>query len=169
MIFPAARVMFLTLLRDRGALAMAFVLPPLIFVIFAAIFSSAGGDQLRLHVGIADQARTPTTTQLVQVLRQEPTLRVTHSDDASAESVRGLVKDGAVDLGLILRSDLNERGAGAPVLLVTHEARAIPGSIMAGPLPRLLGGPMPGVGLPRGPGQVEGPRAIPSQERTWSQ
>ena len=68
MIFPAARVMFLTLLRDRGALAMAFVLPPLIFVIFAAIFSSAGGDQLRLHVGIADLARTPTTARLVQVL-----------------------------------------------------------------------------------------------------
>jgi ABC-2 type transport system permease protein len=167
MIFPAARVMFLTLLRDRGALAMAFVLPPLIFVIFAAIFSSAGGDQLRLHVGVADLARTPTTAQLVQVLRQEPTLRVTYSDDASAESVRGMVKDGAVDLALILRSDLNARDAGAPLLLVTHEARAIAGAIMAGQLQRLLAVHMPDVAFAQVLADLEAIGGITSEQRVW--
>ena len=39
MIAALLKVMILGLLRDRGALAMVFFLPPLIFVIFAAIFS----------------------------------------------------------------------------------------------------------------------------------
>jgi ABC-2 type transport system permease protein len=167
MIFPAARVMLLTLLRDRGALAMAFVLPPLIFLIFAAIFSAAGGDQLRLHVGIADPARTPTTSRLVQVLLEEPTLRVTYSGNATAEDVRGLVKDGAVDLGLILRGDLNARDAGAPVLLVTHEARAIAGAIMAGHLQRLLAVHMPDVAFAQVLADLEAIGGITSEQRTW--
>ncbi len=41
MIGAAFRVMALTLLRDRAALVMAFVLPTVIFAIFAAIFSGA--------------------------------------------------------------------------------------------------------------------------------
>ena len=43
MIGAAFRVMLLTLLRDRAALVMAFVLPTVIFSIFAAIFSGAIG------------------------------------------------------------------------------------------------------------------------------
>lgn len=38
MILAMLKVMALSLIRDRGALAMAFLLPPTIFVIFAAIF-----------------------------------------------------------------------------------------------------------------------------------
>ena len=69
MILAATRVMLLSLLRDRAALLMAFVLPPLIFVIFAAIFAGATGDQLRLHVGLADLAQTSTMRRLVVVFR----------------------------------------------------------------------------------------------------
>jgi ABC-2 type transport system permease protein len=166
-IFPAARAMLLTLLRDRGALAMAFVLPPLIFIIFAAIFSAAGGDQLRLHVGLADLARSPTTTRLVEVIRAEPTLRVTASEDADAESIRALVKDGAVDVGLILRSDLNARERGAPVLLITHEARAIAGAIMAGHLQRLLAVHMPDVAFAQVLADLEAIGGITSEQRAW--
>ncbi len=167
MIFPAARAMFLTLLRDRGALAMAFVLPPLIFIIFAAIFSAAGGDQLRLHVGVADLARSPTSTRLVEVLRAEPTLRVTISEIADAESIRTLVKDGAVDVGLVLRSDLNARERGAPVLLITHEARAIAGAIMAGHLQRLLAVHMPDVAFAQVLADLESIGGITAEQRAW--
>ena len=47
MIGAAFRVMALSLLRDRAALVMAFVLPTVIFSIFAAIFSGATGKRLR--------------------------------------------------------------------------------------------------------------------------
>jgi len=167
MIFPAARVMLLTLLRDRGALAMAFLLPPLIFVIFASIFSAAGGDQLRLHVGLADVARSPTTARLVQVILQEPTLRVTFGESAGSEDVRRLVKEGAVDVGVILRGDLNARREGAPVLLVTHEARAIAGAIMAGHLQRLLAVHMPDVAFNQVLADLEAIGGITSEQRAW--
>ncbi len=167
MIFPAARVMLLTLLRDRGALAMAFVLPPLIFLIFAAIFTGSSGDQLRLHVGVADLARSTTTTRLVQFLREEPTLRVTFDVAAGADDIRSLVKNGAVDLGLILRSDLNGREAGAPILLMTHEARAIAGAIMAGHLQRLLAVHMPDVAFAQVLADLEAIGGITSEQRVW--
>jgi ABC-2 type transport system permease protein len=166
-IFPSARVMLLSLLRDRGALAMAFVLPPLIFLIFAAIFTGSSGDQLRLHIGVADLARTPATSRLVQVLLQEPTLRVTFGEAAGADDVRSLVKNGSVDLGIILRGDLNGRDAGAPVLLVTHEARAIAGAIMAGHLQRLLSVHMPDVAFAQVLADLEQIGGITSDQRVW--
>lgn len=39
----AFRVMLSTLLRDRGALAMAFAIPPLLYLILSAAFSDIGG------------------------------------------------------------------------------------------------------------------------------
>jgi ABC-2 type transport system permease protein len=167
MILPAARVMLLNLLRDRGALAMAFLLPPLIFLIFAAIFSATSGDQLRLHVGLADLARTDTTSRLVQVISQEPTLRVTPSGENGAEDVRRLVKDGTVDVGLIIRSDLNRRDGGAPVLLITHEARAIAGAIMSGHLQRLLAVHMPDVAFAQVLADLEAIGGITAEQRAW--
>ncbi len=167
MIFPAARVMLLSLLRDRGALAMAFVLPPLIFLIFAAIFTGTSGDALRLHIAVADLARTPTTSRLVQVLVQEPTLRVTLDEASGADNIRLLVKDGAVDLGVILRSDLNAREGGAPIILVTHEARAIAGAIMAGHLQRLLSAHMPDVAFAQVLADLESIGGITSEQRAW--
>ena len=50
------RAMLLTLLNDRGALIMAFVLPVLFFLVMAEIFSSASGGPLQLRVAFADEA-----------------------------------------------------------------------------------------------------------------
>lgn len=167
MILASARVMLLTLVRDRGALAMAFVLPPLMFLVFAAIFAGSTGDQLRLHIGVADLAGTPSTMRLVDILRQEPTLRVTFDPEAGADEVRSLVKDGAVDAGVVLRSDLNARSEGAPILLVTHEARAIAGAIMAGQIQRLLSIHMPDVAFAQVLADLEAIGGITAEQRTW--
>ena len=48
------KVMALDLWRDRAALVMAFVLPPLVFLIFSAVFSGATGENVRLKVAVAD-------------------------------------------------------------------------------------------------------------------
>ena len=65
MIAAVFRVMLLGVLRDRGAFAMAFVLPPLIYVIFASIFSVAAGGDLRVKVAIVDQAGTEASSKQV--------------------------------------------------------------------------------------------------------
>ena len=61
-VLSASRVMTLSLLRDRGAMLMAFLLPPVIFLTFAAVLAGASGDELRLHVGLGDAAGTATSS-----------------------------------------------------------------------------------------------------------
>jgi ABC-2 type transport system permease protein len=68
------RAMVLGLTRDRAALAMTFVLPALFFLIFAAIFSGATGEQLRLKIAIADDLRDEISTRLVAALEDDPAL-----------------------------------------------------------------------------------------------
>jgi len=47
LILAMLRVMALSVIRDRGALALAFLLPPIIFIIFATIFSGSSGEEMR--------------------------------------------------------------------------------------------------------------------------
>ena len=49
-------IMLLNLLRDRGAVTMSLVLPPAIFLIFAAVFANVGTDKLSLTIAVADAA-----------------------------------------------------------------------------------------------------------------
>ena len=58
MIAALLKVMILGLVRDRGALAMTFLLPPLIFMIFAAIFSGVSGDEMRLKIALSRSAKS---------------------------------------------------------------------------------------------------------------
>ena len=66
--------MLLSLWRDRAALAMSFVLPAIFFLIFAAIFAGATGEQLRLRVAMADERDTETSRRLLRALREDPAL-----------------------------------------------------------------------------------------------
>ena len=95
----AARVMILSLIRDRAALSMAFALPPLVFIIFATIFVSATGSELRLHVGLLDVVRTGSSQRLVAALAAEPGIRLTRRTDATLDDLRALVRGGVVDVG----------------------------------------------------------------------
>ena len=123
MMFAMFRVMLLRLLRDRGALAMTFLLPPLVFVIFATVFAGSTGESVKLKLVIADQARTPASGRLVQALLQDGHLRAVTADPNTAKSVRRRVREGKADAGLIILSD--PAGAGTPFLIVTDTTRAM--------------------------------------------
>ena len=66
------RVMALELWRDRGALVMAFFLPPLVFLIFSAVFSGTTGENIKLRVAIADVAHTETSRRLMAAMQADP-------------------------------------------------------------------------------------------------
>ena len=126
MIGAAFRVMWLSLLRDRAALVMAFVLPTVIFLIFAAIFSGAIGDRIRIHLGLMDLARTETTQRLVAALAQDPSLRIETLPATSIEAAARAVRRGEVDAALVLRGDLDAAsGSDQPVVLIENPARAL--------------------------------------------
>ncbi|RVU21638.1 ABC transporter permease [Methylobacterium oryzihabitans] len=174
MIGAAFRVMWLTLRRDRAALTMAFVLPAVIFCVFAAIFSGAVGDRIRLHVGLADEARTPTTARLVAAFAADPAMRVQMLDGDPVAAVRR----GEVDAALVLRADLAAGPAGAgetasggeaprPILLIENPARALATPIVLGQLQRVLNESLPDVVLSRVVADVERAGKIGPDERAF--
>lgn len=169
MISAAFRVMLLGLLRDRAALVMAFVLPTLIFAIFAAIFSGALGDRIRIHLGLLDLAQTPTTQRLVQALEADPSLRVERLTATGLDGATTAVRRGAVDIALVLRGDLDAGAAGAdqPVVLIENPAKALATPVALGQLQRVLNESLPDVVLARIVADVERSGKIGPDERAF--
>ena len=170
MIGAAFRVMLLGLMRDRAALVMAFVLPTVIFVIFAAIFSGAIGDRIRIHLGLADLARTATTERLMAALEADPSLRIERLDATSVDAAMTAVRRGDVDVALVLRGDLDAGGpaaAGQPVVLIENPARALAAPIALGQFQRVLNAALPDVVLARIVADVERSGKIGPDERAF--
>lgn len=145
------RALGLALWRDRGALVMSFALPVVVFIIFAAIFGGATGEQLRLRVALADEAGTALSRRMVDAVRQSPNLRIvaTVADQAAVE---GEVASGAADAGLVVRRGgrsldeiVGERPA--PLLVITHPARAVAGALLTGSVQRLYFSQLPDAAL----------------------
>jgi ABC-2 type transport system permease protein len=148
--WAVCRAQGLALAGDAGALAMSFVLPVLVFLVFASIFSSATGDDLRLQVALADDAATPLSRRLAAAIEREASLRVIRVESRAAADTR--VAEGAADAAIVLRRD--GRGldtlAGdglAPVLVVSHPARAVAGGIVAGAVQRAYFAALPDAAL----------------------
>ncbi|WP_457107054.1 ABC transporter permease [Methylobacterium sp. P5_C11] len=174
MIGAAFRVMLLTLLRDRAALVMAFVLPTVIFSIFAAIFSGAVGDRIRIHLGLADLARTAATERLADALAADASLRVTRLPATDIATVAQAVRSGEVDVALVLRGDLIAAPsdgapgpADQPVVLVENPAKALATPIALGQLQRVLNEALPDVILSRVVADVERTGKISPDERRF--
>lgn len=145
MIAAIFRVMLLGVLRDRGAFAMAFVLPPLIYVIFASIFSVAAGGDLRVKVAIVDQARTEASRRLIDALQQSHDIRIAAKQPADTEQMEEMVRRAEIDAGIVIRHDPAslEKSVEAPIRIVGDSARAIAAPIVTGHLLRLFGAYLP--------------------------
>ena len=148
MIMAMLRVMALSLIRDRGALVMAFLLPPSIFVIFATIFSGTSGEELRLQVVLGISERSSLTARLETALRAEPWLRILPQTVPDQGAVVAAVESGQADVGLLLRGELNETSA-APALVFVDPGKVMAGAILGGHLQRVVGLQLPDVVLSR--------------------
>lgn len=149
MILAMLKVMALSLIRDRGALAMAFLLPPTIFVIFAAIFSGTSGDELRLKLAYGTEIATETATRFEIAIRNEPSLRVLPEQLTSEAAVRETVAQGEADVGLVLRGDLAASGDASPLLVIVDPGKLMGGAIVSGQVQRVLSGSLADVGVAR--------------------
>ncbi len=145
------RAMLLGLTRDRAALAMTFLLPALFFVIFAMIFASATGEQLRLKLAVADELESEVSQRLLAGLALEPAL-LPVGTDLGAEEVRDLVRRGTADVGLIVRADAEPLGSvggfgPAPLLIVSDPARGVAVQMLAGQVQKAYFAALPDVAL----------------------
>lgn len=145
MTFAMFRVMALELWRDRGALVMTFLLPPLVFLIFSAVFSGATGEDIKLKLAVADEARTVDSRRLLSALVADVDVRA--DDVTSGDEVRRLVRAGRADAGLIIRADpgLETR----PVLIVSDASRAVAAPLTMARVQQAMGRVMPDVLLAR--------------------
>ncbi|MFZ5669158.1 MAG: ABC transporter permease [Pseudomonadota bacterium] len=129
MILAAFRMMALGLWRDRAALAMTFLLPPLVYLIFAAAFAGTLGEGLRLRLAVADEAGTPASRRLADALLADGGLRAQRAAPATGEAVRRAVRAGRADAGVILRAGKADSGEAA--IVVSDASRAIAAPLVA--------------------------------------
>ena len=117
------RVMALDLWRDRPALAMTFLLPSVVFLIFSAVFAGATGTDVKLKVAVADLVHTPASVRVVKAILADPDLRAEPEAPATLAAVRDAVRAGRDDAGLVVRSD--PAAPGAPIVLLSDPSRAV--------------------------------------------
>jgi ABC-2 type transport system permease protein len=148
------RVMLLALIRDRGALAMAFLLPPLIFVVLAAVFAGASGENLQLRVGVATQVDDAPTRQLVERLAEAQQLELERLPDPA--EVRARLASGRIDVGLIAQASLeNVFASTSPLLIIADPGKPIAAPLLARQLQQLIEQELPQLALMRTLATVE--------------
>lgn len=147
MIAAMVRVMALELWRDRGALVMTFLLPPLVFLIFSSVFAGTTGESIQLKLAVADIARTPDSARLTAALLKSPEIRAEMVAPATDAEVRRRVKSGLADAGLVIRTD--PAAVGKPFLIVADSSRAVAAPLTQAKVQQILGESLPDVALRR--------------------
>ncbi|WP_306253666.1 ABC transporter permease [Parvularcula sp. IMCC14364] len=148
MITGIMRVMALRLLRDRGALVLAFLLPPMIFAIFAAIFSNATNGDLDLDVAMAVTNDSARTKEVASAFAISGKFNVFTEEDWTRENVRQQVREGFADTGVIFSSDLADV-AEATIEIVVEPSRDIAATVLAGQLQQFIAEEAPDLAIRR--------------------
>lgn len=148
--WAVCRAQAVALAGDGGALAMSFGLPVVVFLVFAAIFASATGDELRLNVALVDEAATPLSGRLAAAIAGDGSVRLTTVTERRA--AEALVTANRSDAAIVLRRgarglDTLAGDGEAPVLVISHPARAVAGGIVAGAVQRAYFAALPDAAL----------------------
>jgi ABC-2 type transport system permease protein len=141
------RVMALDLWRDRPALAMTFLLPSMVFLIFSAVFSGATGTDVKLNVAVADLVHTPASIRLAKAFLADTDLRPVRSSPETRAAVRDAVRAGRVDAGFVIQSD--PPAAGTPLLIFSDPSRAVASPLTEARIREVLARDTPDVLLTR--------------------
>jgi len=149
------------LLRDRGALVMAFVLPAVIFMIFAAVFSGTQGDGFDIKVAYSDQTLSGQAARIADALIADGELGFVSGgapEDLIAEdAARAAVTSGRADAAILILSPITAAGGPAPasmpsettpVVIVSDPAKPLAGALAAASVQRALVQAVPGAVAP---------------------
>ncbi|HWA62447.1 MAG TPA: ABC transporter permease [Caulobacteraceae bacterium] len=141
------RVMALELWRDRGALVMTFLLPPIVFLIFSAVFAGTTGENVRLKVALADLVHTEASRRLVDGLLKDPHIRAEPARVQTLAGVVEAVRSSADDAGLVIRQDPGAEGS--PLLIVADPSREVAAPLVQARAQQVMAHVMPDVLLAR--------------------
>ncbi len=148
--------MALSFFRDRGALITTFILPPLLFLLFAAIFAESAGGAGSLSVAAARLSDAPTAAAVLDALAATPgtSLTLLTGPDAAAQ-VEAQVQAGGVDVGLVVRDDPAVTTPEPPFLVITDPGRALAGAVLMGRIHAVFDAAFPAATLSRAAMQIE--------------
>jgi ABC-2 type transport system permease protein len=102
--FAVMRIMLLNLWRDRGALAIGFILPGIVYIIFAGIFSGAATGDVKIRLALFDERQSVESITLADAIRAHPAV-IEVSGALSAEQARKLVQTGSADVAAVIRDN----------------------------------------------------------------
>src|SRR5258707_4679288 len=100
MILVMVRVMALGLGRDRAGLVLVCVLPPLVFIVFATVFSAGASGRLDIRVGVVEQIDSGDSRRLVNSLQRRLGGRLSGMPDVA--TLENAIQAGRLDAGLVL-------------------------------------------------------------------
>jgi ABC-2 type transport system permease protein len=145
MILVMVRVMALGLWRDRAGLVLVFVLPPLVFIVFASVFSAGASGRLDIRAGVVDQADSVDSRRLVSSLQRGLNGRLIRLPDVAA--LEDAIESGEMDAGLVLRGDL--ANSPTPVTVLIHPGRQAAGEVLTAQVNGAAGRDLPDLMLRR--------------------
>lgn len=151
MYLAMVRVMILELWRDRGALVMTFLLPPIVFLIFSAVFAGTTGENIKVKVAVTDQVGSVASKRLLQAILQTPDLRAEWVP--KADKMRKLVQSGHADAGLLIRAEPGSPGA--PMLIIADPSRAVAAPLTEARTQQAMARALPDVMLQRAVRQIQ--------------
>ena len=86
--------------RDPGGLVLTLILPPLVYLLFAAIFGAGAGGDIDARLALYDAAGTPLSATVARRVEEGSDRPAMRSDSPSA--VERAVIDGRADAGLLI-------------------------------------------------------------------
>ncbi|MEM7053173.1 MAG: ABC transporter permease [Pseudomonadota bacterium] len=148
MILTVVRAMWLGLWRDRGALVLAFLFPPLLFIVFAEVFSGSTGEGLELNIAMADSANSSFSQQFVDSISAIDgfVLSPLSASDSDIDIESGLseaVRTGQADAAIWIRTEPprypdSDLDGEAPVLVIGDSSKALAVAVVHGRLQALI-------------------------------
>jgi len=117
LILPIVRTGLIALRRDRGALALSFILPIAFFSIFAVIFGGRHDSTPKVKVIVVDEDHSTASQRLIRGLEREGSLAVkkkpaakegVEQADYTATTAEAAVKDGTAPVALIIPRGFGE-------------------------------------------------------------
>jgi len=129
--------MWLRLWRDKGALALAFILPGLVFAIFAAIFSNASGGDLDIRASLAVTNQSPATQSFAASFKRSDALSVSYKENWTLSDIQERVRLGQDDAGVILAGDVSDSSAPS-IIIVSEPSRDIAATVLKGQILQML-------------------------------
>jgi ABC-2 type transport system permease protein len=158
LIFAIVRTALIGLRRDRGALALSFILPIGFFTIFAVIFGGRHDTMPKVSLLVVDEDHSSTSQSLIRGLEREGSLSVmrrpgpkqgVEQPEYTAATAEAAVKAGVATVALIVPHGFGENpisfggGNGPTIQLLKDSSDMVAPQVVAGMLQKVAMTSMP--------------------------